>query len=354
MLWEVDIYPAEGQPDRAARQVAADAADLGLARDLAVKAATGFLIQGELDAAAVERVARQLLADAVVERFVIAPAGDAKLADSPPRFSRLVHVMPKPGVMDPVAQSTLAAIRDFGLNVEAVRTLRKYWFGALAGKDLDDSSLRALSAKLLANDAIEQVVVGPLNLRRLELGSDYKFRLATVPLDGMDAVALSRLSLEGQLYLSLGEMQAIQSHFRSLGRDPTDVELETLAQTWSEHCSHKTLAGPMTYLGPDGPRQFKNLLKETIFAATQQFRAACQDRGEEDWCVSVFEDNAGVVRFDDQFDVVFKVETHNHPSRIGTLRRREHRTWRRDSRSARNRIGREARLQYGRILLRPA
>ena len=56
------------------------------------------------------------------------------------------------------------------------------------------------------------------------------------------------------------------------------------------------------------------MLKETIFAATQQFRAACRERGEDDWCVSVFEDNAGVVRFDDQFNVVFKVETHNHPS----------------------------------------
>jgi len=316
MLWEVDIYPAEGQPDRAARQVAADAADLGLARDLAVTVASGFLIQGELDAEAVGRVARQLLADAVVERFVIALAGDAKLAEAPPHFSRLVHVMPKPGVMDPVAQSTLAAIRDFGLNVEAVRTLRKYWFGPSAGRDLDENALRTLSAKLLANDAIEQVIVGPLNLRRLELGSEYKFRLATVPLDQLDDSALSRLSLEGQLYLALEEMQAIQVHFRSLGRDPTDAELETLAQTWSEHCSHKTLAGPIAYLGPDGLRQFKNLLKETIFAATQQFRAACRASGEEDWCVSVFEDNAGVVRFDDQFDVVFKVETHNHPSAL--------------------------------------
>ena len=311
MLWEVDIYPAEGQPDRAALQVAADAADLGLARDLAVTVATGFLIQGDLDAEAVVRVARQLLADAVVERFVVAPAGDAQLATAPPNRPRLVHVLPKPGVMDPVAQSTLAAIRDFGLNVEAVRTLRKYWLGPMA-----DDSLRTLAAKLLANDAIEQVAVGPLNLRRLELGSNYQFRLATVPLDRMDDAALSRLSLEGQLYLSLEEMQAIQAQFRSLGRDPTDAELETLAQTWSEHCSHKTLAGPMTYLGPDGPRQFKNMLKETIFAATQQFRAACRERGEEDWCVSVFEDNAGVVRFDDQFDVVFKVETHNHPSAL--------------------------------------
>ncbi len=69
----------------------------------------------------------------------------------------------------------------------------------------------------------------------------------------MDDAALERLSLQGQLYLSLAEMQTIQAHFQALGRDPTDVELETLAQTWSEHCSHKTLAGRIRYR--DGARR---------------------------------------------------------------------------------------------------
>ncbi len=91
------------------------------------------------------------------------------------------------------------------------------------------------------------------------------------------------------------------------------MELETLAQTWSEHCSHKTLAGPIAYEDEKGPRQFRNMLRETIFAATEKIRA---DLGPDDWCVSVFEDNAGVVRFDDHYHVVFKVETHNHPSAL--------------------------------------
>ncbi|MCU0876017.1 MAG: AIR synthase related protein, partial [Pirellulaceae bacterium] len=108
-------------------------------------------------------------------------------------------------------------------------------------------------------------------------------------------------------------MQTIQEYFRQLGRDPTDVELESVAQTWSEHCSHKTLAGRIAYRDPNGPRRFENMLKETIFAATQQIR---RDLGTDDWCVSVFKDNAGVVRFDDQYNVVFKVETHNHPSAL--------------------------------------
>src|SRR5258707_10498890 len=129
MLWEVDIYPAEGQPDRAARSVAADAADLGLAANLPVTAAWCYLIQGNLSHTDIERLAVELLADPVVERAVVAAVGDAALAAAPDGCSRLVHVLPKPGVMDPVAQSTLSAIEDFGLRAEAVRTLRKYWLG---------------------------------------------------------------------------------------------------------------------------------------------------------------------------------------------------------------------------------
>ena len=68
-------------------------------------------------------------------------------------------------------------------------------------------------------------------------------------------------------------MQTIQAHFRELGRDPTDVELETIAQTWSEHCSHKTLAGRIEYRDERGTRSFDNMLRETIFAATETIRA---------------------------------------------------------------------------------
>src|SRR5262249_5863480 len=99
----------------------------------------------------------------------------------------------------------------------------------------------------------------------------------------------------------------------TLGRDPTDIELETVAQTWSEHCSHKTLAGRIAYRDENGERHFQNMLKETIFAATREIR---EELGADDWCVSVFKDNAGIVRFDDDFNVVFKVEPHNPPSAI--------------------------------------
>jgi phosphoribosylformylglycinamidine synthase len=328
MLWEVDIYPAEGQPDLAARRVANGAADLGLPRDLAVAVAQGYLIQGRLDQQQVERLAASLLSDPVVERAVVAPVGDLELANPssairhppsaighpssaaspPPSPLRLLHVLPKPGVMDPVAQSALAAMAEMGTPAEAVRTFKKYWLGGV-----NDDQLRLLANKLLANDAIEQVIVGPLKFDRLELGSNYQYQLVTVPLRDMDDAALDQLSREGQLYLSLAEMQTIQEHFVAQGRDPTDAELETIAQTWSEHCSHKTLAGRIHYCDEHGTREFGNMLRETIFAATQQIRHRL---GPDDWCVSVFKDNAGVVRFDEENNVVFKVETHNHPSAL--------------------------------------
>ena len=307
-LWEIDIYPAIGQPDRMGLAVASDATDVGLARGLKVTAARSFLVQGELNADQAQKLADELFVDGVVERAVVAPVGDARLNQPPSGGSRLVHVMLKPGVMDPVAQSALSAIADFGLRAAAVRTLRKYWFG-----DVSDQVLSALASRILANDSIEQVVLGPLRLERLQLGSPYAFELRRIPLRGLDDAGLMKLSREGQLYLTLVEMQTIQAHFRGQDRDPTDAELETVAQTWSEHCSHKTLAGRIAYRDEQGERRFQNMLKETIFAATQQIR---RDLGAEDWCVSVFQDNAGIVRFDDEYNVVFKVETHNHPSAL--------------------------------------
>ncbi len=140
--------------------------------------------------------------------------------------------------------------------------------------------------------------------------------MKTVAIRELTDDELESLSSTGQLYLTLVEMQTIQQHFKDLERDPTDIELESVAQTWSEHCSHKTLAGRIAYRDENGDRQFDNMLKETIFGATVQIR---EELGADDWCVSVFKDNAGIVTFNDEFNVVFKVETHNHPSALEPL-----------------------------------
>lgn len=314
-LWQIDIYPAEGFIDRDGLRVAQQIRELGLAESIEVDFARGFLVEGELAEAEVERMARTLLSDQVTERVVVAIAGDESLIEPPGDNPTLVNVLPKPGVMDPVAMSAAAAARDAGWPVAAVRTLRKYWL-----PELPDDGLAAICRKALSNDSVEQVVVGPLELKQLRFDGSYEFSLVTVPIRGLDDEGLQRLSKEGQLYLTLVEMRTIRDHFVSLDRDPTDIELETIAQTWSEHCSHKTLAGRIHYRGPasDGAplgdeRHYKNMLKETIFAATQSIRASL---GVDDRCVSVFKDNAGVVKFDERYNVCFKVETHNHPSAL--------------------------------------
>ncbi len=318
-LWQIDIYPADDEVDREAQRTSEEIHELGLG-DVSVTFARGYLIQGDFNQVEASRLAESLLADAVAERSVVAIAGQETLCQPPTSATdsgrrTLVNVLPKPGVMDPVAASTRSAVRDWGLHVDAVRTFRKYWLS-----ELTEDRLEAVCRKALSNDAIEQVVVGPLELDQLDVGSAYDFQLVTIPIRRLDDEGLARLSKEGQLYLTLVEMQTIRDHFVESGRDPTDIELESVAQTWSEHCSHKTLAGRIHYCGPatDGTpggdeRQFDNMLKETIFAATQTIR---ENLGDDDWCVSVFKDNAGVVTFDDEYHVCFKVETHNHPSAL--------------------------------------
>lgn len=110
----------------------------------------------------------------------------------------------------------------------------------------------------------------------------------------------------GPLALSLSYMKTIQSYFKRLGRNPTDVELESLAQTWSEHCKHTIFADPIDEL-KDG------LFKTYIRGATEEIR---RKKGKKDRCVSVFSDNSGAVSFDKKYLFTHKVETHNTPSAL--------------------------------------
>ncbi|MFP6762774.1 MAG: AIR synthase related protein, partial [Planctomycetaceae bacterium] len=305
MLWEVEIRPASGQVDREGERILAECSGLALASVSTVTTARSFLLEGELDKAEASRLGHALLVDSVAETFTVARIGSAETTSD----ATLLNVLFKPGVTDNVASSTLKTLKDQNVSVDAVATCRKYWLNANANR----SEIERLSARVLSNDAIEHVISGPLKMDGIAFGSSYEFKLTHVAIRAMDDDSLIRQSTHGQLYLSLEEMRTIKQHFIELERDPTDVELETVAQTWSEHCSHKTLAGRIAYEDENGPRQYENMLKETIFAATVTIR---EQLGEDDWCVSVFKDNAGIIQFDENQDVCFKVETHNHPSAL--------------------------------------
>jgi len=267
-----------------------------------------FLIDTESPRDGVVRAARELLADPVVE--------EAKVMESRPDDAgqSRIEIHLKPGVMDPVAASTEMALRDMGLKINEVRTGRAY---LIAGK-VPSEELQRIATRVLANGVIESVHFDAFVPDRFETGREYHFELRHVQVRDLSDEQLTKLSREAHLFLSPAEMKAIRAYYREAGREPTDIELETLAQTWSEHCVHKTLKSAVDVEVQDGSgkiigtRAYKNLIKETIFASTQELMR----REKEPFCLSVFADNAGVIAFDETDAVCFKAETHNHPSAI--------------------------------------
>lgn len=307
VVFQVDLLSSPGFTSRLTDQIHTDAKELGLSGNFEVNASRGFLLSGSIDIDEARQIATSLLAESIVQVahvHQLAGKSETKVGSG----VQLLHVLPRPGVTDPEAESALSTIRQLGHAVSRVRTFRRYEFKGISAGDL-----KTLQQRALLNDSIEQLVAGPLSATSMGLGSTWKFELVVVPLRNAGDEELQKISRDGTLSLTLIEMKTIQAHYRKLDRDPTEIELETIAQTWSEHCSHKTLAGRVTYTDEHGTRQFENMLKETIFAATVKIR---EQLGKDDWCVSVFKDNAGIIRFDDRFNLTFKVETHNRPSAI--------------------------------------
>ncbi len=319
-VYRIEIHPQNSADDPLGNAVLAEIRQLGIAEVHGVQTARVFLLQGPpeiLTPAQVHKIAGRLLADPVTERVVVghetAGAG------------RLVEVHLKPGVMDPVAASAEMAIADLlelprQSKPVLVRTGRRY---VLAGH-LTAETAAQIARRILANDSIEQIHDNAYIPAEFPHGQAYRFQRVEIPLRDLADDQLQQLSRRGHLFLDLAEMKAIQEHFRKLGRAPTDVELETLAQTWSEHCVHKTLkaqvhfshhpAGSMEQdihehrIAGDQTEVIANLVKSTIFRATKELNLP--------WTLSVFKDNAGVIALDDQWAVCMKVETHNRPSAL--------------------------------------
>lgn len=252
-----------------------------------------YWLQGDAGTDELRKIASELLADPVVEAWVL----DGELEAE--RLPEAIAFAPLPGVTDPAAAHVLMGIHDLGvLGIHAVITGSRVRFA----KSLPDAMRRRIAEKLLFNPTIQREVEAQAS--PFVTLKPHAPRVDVIPITTLDADGLQQLSKERMLALSLPELLAIQEQYRALGREPRDAELETIAQTWSEHCVHKTLKG--RYILPD--RRYENLLKETIFDATQQLK--------KPWCVSVFADNAGVVSFVPGLDACMKVETHNHPSAI--------------------------------------
>jgi phosphoribosylformylglycinamidine synthase len=322
MIYRIDVKTApsarhgEAGVDPLGEAIRQQIAELGTSVGR-METARIFLIDTDASPAEVQRIAGELLADPVVERAEM-------VRDRPVDTGRSrIEVHLKPGVMDPVAASTEMAIRDMGLQVRGVRTGRLY----LIDGEVPRPELERIAGRVLANGVVESVHFEAFLPREFPAGHEYQFKLRHASIRELTDEQLMKLSREGHLFLSLAEMKAIQTYYREQNREPTDIELETLAQTWSEHCVHKTLKSAVDLEIRDESgrvlekRHYDNLIRDTIFKSTMELmEEARRHEGtkarSEEFCLSVFVDNAGVIAFDDTDAVCFKVETHNHPSAI--------------------------------------
>ncbi len=285
-----------------------------------------YRIASDLTAVEAERVLTELV-DPVLQE-----GGLGRLEAG--RFDVAVTVGFKPGVTDPIGKSALVAVRDtLGRALpagSAVYTSTLYLLDGITKADA-----QRIAVELLANPVIQSTVIqsyaewqqAPPDLSVPRVAGHDRPAVERVPLAD-DDVALSELSKARLLSLTLEEMRAIKSHFsaaagdprrRELGldADPTDVELECLAQTWSEHCKHKIFNARVSYQEADAePETIRSLFATYIRGATKEVDRAVTEREGKSWLVSVFHDNAGVVECDAEAHLVYKVETHNSPSAL--------------------------------------
>lgn len=217
----------------------------------------------------------------------------------------------RPGVTDPVAEQIVRCATVLGISgVERAATGQRFTVHGV----ISEQDLHTLARRIFANTVIQRYAIGEIE-PVFPQPAEASGRVELIPLRELDDAELLALSQTRRAALDLAEMQAIQDYYRAEGRDPTDVEFEMIAQTWSEHCVHKTFKARISIQQPRASSQtapraqvIDGILKTYIRAATDKIAAP--------WVQSAFVDNAGVIDFDDEFEISFKVETHNHPSAV--------------------------------------
>lgn len=296
--------------------------DLGLSVDQ-VRTIDVYTIDADLTPQEVERLRRELFTDSIIQES----SATRRLARD---FFWIIEVGFRPGVTDNVGKSALEGIEEvlgrYLAPEAAVYTSRQY----LVTGRLTRDEIERVAGDLLANSLIQRWEICNIedwaeghdpDLGTPKVGRPESLCIESIPLNLTDA-ALVQLSDSRMLALSLEEMQAIQRYYEDpacvverrahgLPQWPTDVELEALAQTWSEHCKHKIFNARITYADEQGRIwDIDSLFKTFIVRATEEISQ------QVNWLVSVFHDNAGVIRLNGDWNVSMKVETHNTPSAL--------------------------------------
>ncbi|WP_457556751.1 AIR synthase-related protein [Candidatus Harpocratesius sp.] len=268
---------------------------------------------GNLTFDQLSKLGKEVFSDPITEQFRV----DSPLARN--FDGTILEIGFKPGVTDNVGTTAVQAISDaINVNVNGVYTSEQFLL-----HNCDTATAENIAKNLLANNLIQRweiksgKMIHEFNPTVPKVILNQKPEVKEINLDVSDEELL-RISQENVLALNLEEMKAIRNYFHQekeerlklgLPPNPTDVELECLAQTWSEHCKHKIFNAKIEYYEEGEKKEtIDSLFKTYIRAATEQINSP--------YLVSVFKDNAGVIKFNDDFTVAMKVETHNSPTAL--------------------------------------
>ncbi|GER87946.1 phosphoribosylformylglycinamidine synthase subunit PurL [Dictyobacter vulcani] len=295
-----------------------------------IRTAQIYQITGDLSAEELDQLTQQLLVDPVVQEASITTELQQQQNTA---TGHLVDVFFHSGVTDTLAESVITGAEMVGIKgLTHVETGRRY----LLDHRLSAADADSIARALLFNPVIQHHTLHPYKESQAAhtehtlpevsaaqadgqttdvASTDQATQAArTIFISAMNDEQLLEVSRAGLLSLNLEEMRTIQQHYREQQREPTDVELETLAQTWSEHCSHKTFKATVNYREVDSHGH--TIETETIQGLLKRYIVSATDKVNPDWLVSAFSDNAGIIRLTETQDIAFKAETHNHPSAI--------------------------------------
>lgn len=293
------------------RTLASRVALLGYPR-ISITASEVVYVRAQCNRNDIARVANALFdepfTDAVNIEWIQDNPSDSSGAVDPCGDLYSCEVLRRIGVTDRVATQIATSAHQLGFDIEVV-TGTHYELRGCEGMNAAD--IADLVNNVLCNAVIETwashraTPVFASDIPDSESGAD---SVEVVQLRKASTDQLARINSERGLALDPEEIEVVASWFNSIGRDPTDAELETIAQTWSDHCSHKTFRANITATLPDGSTlEVKPLLKQL---------RECTDHINAPFVVSAFDGNAGIVKFADQVALAIKAETHNHPSAI--------------------------------------
>ncbi|MFK5926037.1 MAG: phosphoribosylformylglycinamidine synthase subunit PurS [Desulfuromusa sp.] len=326
MVWRIVVGLKKDVKDARGERVRHEIKDHLNINLLSVRTLDVYTVDAALSREEVKQAAAGPFSDPVIQDYTI----NQTLANS---FDMLIEVGFKPGVTDNPGRTAKEAVqyltgRSFAEG-EGVYTSTQYLLSGLTDKSIAEKIAKGFLANgliqhwtILSQDELDPQTGVPLLVPKVVNAAAPTVRTLSLQLSDNELLDISR---QGMLALNLEEMHKIKQHIAApqivinrqkvgLGTELTDVELEALAQTWSEHCKHKIFSAKIEYEDENGNLQLiDSLFKTYIVGATAKVR---ENLGADDYCLSVFKDNAGVIEFTSDWSVVFKVETHNSPSAL--------------------------------------